>query len=545
MAVLCSIVVDFLCMSSVPYQIKNLTINILQESKYTPAQDEYIFTDSLKGKYETRKSALNEIPVAENKTYRTEVSTSPKVYRKNTSKNSGEITHIEFLKVHKAASSTVQNILMRFGLKRNLSFVIPADQHYISKERTYFSDIWPPLPKESADIRDNLGKSDKHDILCNHMVFNRKKISRLLHNDSMYIGIVREPFDQFLSSAIYYKFKYKYPYLRRLPKETFITDLIRNPRQNEATTMAESMTYNSMSYDFGMSIGFSEAAINGSLEVFDEFLNDTANTFHLVMLFEKFDESLVLLRRYLNFTIEDIVYVPGNSFSFKKEANVTLEFNITEDDMAVFRERNQFDYKLYAFFKTRIEMQIARESMFQEEVKHFKAILNEVQEFCAEDDDEKPQKNKTTSAKEAQKPIDMKRERLKTVLKTINSTISNKVMTEKQAIELQKLGKIIQKDYFKWPLKDLISLLPRLFQDKRSKPDPKDEDASLESDLVIPESKWNKEFIVSAADCDLMNMEELALVQKVKSQHIKLTVYRKFGENFSVIEAVKHVLRFY
>ena len=38
--------------------------------------------------------------------------------------NSTEIRHIGFLKVHKAGSSTMQHIF-RFGLKRNLTFLVP------------------------------------------------------------------------------------------------------------------------------------------------------------------------------------------------------------------------------------------------------------------------------------------------------------------------------------------------------------------------------------------------------------------------------------
>ena len=483
-----------------------------------------------------------------------EITVSPNLYSEIPSKNSGEVTHIEFLKVHKAASSTVQNIFIRFGLKRNLSFVIPADQHYISKEKTYFSDIWPPLPKMSRDTPDkslsNQGQGEgyKHDILCNHMVFNRKKISRLLHNDSVYIGIVREPLDQFLSSAVYYKFKWRYPYLDRLPIKSFITDLIRNPVRKEATTMAESMTYNSMSYDFGMGLGFSKIAINNSLEKFDEFLNDTANTFHLVMLFEMFDESLVLLKRYLNFTLKDVIYVRSNGFSLKKEMNFTLNINITEDDMATFRKRNQFDIKLYAFFKARIEKQIAKEKNFQQEVDHFKKIVHDVQEFCVEEDsanNETTPLNEKAIKKKAPKkekgPKDFKLERLNTLLKTINSTLNNKLMSEKQRTELGEFENMLKKDYLQWPLNDLIRLIPMLFLDNNKDK----EEESDESDLVIQESEWNEKFSVKSSDCDLMNMEELTLYREVKVQHVRLTVYRKFGENFSVIEAIKHVLTFY
>ena len=42
-------------------------------------------------------------------------------------------TNIGFLKTHKCASSSVQNILMRFGLKNELNFVLPSAGNYVGR----------------------------------------------------------------------------------------------------------------------------------------------------------------------------------------------------------------------------------------------------------------------------------------------------------------------------------------------------------------------------------------------------------------------------
>ena len=39
-----------------------------------------------------------------------------------------EQTKIVYLKTHKCASSSLQNIFLRFGEKRNLSFVLPLER---------------------------------------------------------------------------------------------------------------------------------------------------------------------------------------------------------------------------------------------------------------------------------------------------------------------------------------------------------------------------------------------------------------------------------
>jgi Galactose-3-O-sulfotransferase len=43
-------------------------------------------------------------------------------------------TKVGFLKMHKCASSTVQNILFRFGEEHDLNFVLPPKNNYLGKE---------------------------------------------------------------------------------------------------------------------------------------------------------------------------------------------------------------------------------------------------------------------------------------------------------------------------------------------------------------------------------------------------------------------------
>ena len=47
--------------------------------------------------------------------------------------NCTRVKKIAFLKTHKCASSTVQNILMRFGVKYNLNFVLPSKANYLGR----------------------------------------------------------------------------------------------------------------------------------------------------------------------------------------------------------------------------------------------------------------------------------------------------------------------------------------------------------------------------------------------------------------------------
>lgn len=82
-----------------------------------------------------------------------------------------EVRHIGFVKVHKAASSTMSNIFYRFGKKRNLTFVFTRHPNYFSRT----ASITYPLIKPSKRIG--------YDILCNHGVFNKTLYSSILPKD--------------------------------------------------------------------------------------------------------------------------------------------------------------------------------------------------------------------------------------------------------------------------------------------------------------------------------------------------------------------------
>jgi hypothetical protein len=92
-----------------------------------------------------------------------------------------EVRHIGFLKVHKAASSTMQNIFFRFGLKRNLTFVFTSHPNYFSRIPERHLPLVKPRHRKS------------YDIICTHGVFNYNVYSSLLPTDTVYIATVRDP----------------------------------------------------------------------------------------------------------------------------------------------------------------------------------------------------------------------------------------------------------------------------------------------------------------------------------------------------------------
>ena len=286
--------------------------------------------------------------------------------------NKPEKRHIAFLKVHKAASSTVQNILYRFGSQRNVSFVLPYNSHYISQHNSErYNPVLPSLDKQTG----------KFDILCNHVMFNQTKFKDLMYDDAVYLAIVRDPLDLFISAAYYYKYVWPAEYLKVLNETTFIQDLIRKPEELE--NLKHTRTFNYMAEDFGFVLHSVQVTLELNDNIIASFVSRLKDIFDFVMVVEYFDESLVMMKRLLNWSLKDIIYVKQNEFKSTKEQS-SSKLNITDEDKVVFRRRNRIDYAIYDAFKEIFLKRKSEEKYLADEVKQFKTILSGVQTFCTE-----------------------------------------------------------------------------------------------------------------------------------------------------------------
>ena len=61
-------------------------------------------------------------------------------------------TRIGFLKTHKCASSSVQNILMRFGQANKLNFALPTVGNYLGRYVSYSRAMLANTPWERAGL---------------------------------------------------------------------------------------------------------------------------------------------------------------------------------------------------------------------------------------------------------------------------------------------------------------------------------------------------------------------------------------------------------
>ncbi|GFS03392.1 galactose-3-O-sulfotransferase 3 [Elysia marginata] len=298
-----------------------------------------------------------------------------------------EITQVVFAKVHKAASSTVQNILLRFAMRRNLSVLLPSKGAIISQSSFEID------PRKMSPHPE--GK-DKFDILCSHVVYDAKEIAKYFPDNAIRVAILREPMQQALSALVYYATQSwdnkLQKVIKKYPKDP-INGFLRNPKefykQSRKYGPMTSYINNRMSLDLGFDWHHLESSKDNMTEI-NLFLKQVEDEFDLILISDYFDESMVLLRRYLHWQMKDIIYLKSNTAKPRPDTSPYMQQPIITADVAKsFRRWDRIDYELYDYFLPKFLQAIESELNFKEEVDAFKKIQASVLDFCFKKDDER------------------------------------------------------------------------------------------------------------------------------------------------------------
>lgn len=278
-------------------------------------------------------------------------------------------TRIAFLKTHKTAGSTIENILQRYGHFKNLTFVMPFKE--LDKYRyNYIGGSGDTITLQNIIPK---REEDEYEILCNHVVFNEASFHDILPDDTFLFTIIREPFAQFISTLDYYGYSPS-GYIAKilnLGVSDPLSVYLHSPWRYEPSDPYFSMTNNRMSVDLGVPKNLLR---NGTF--LKSYFTNINSVFNLVLLREYFDESLILLKRYTCWSFRDIVYTRHNVWPFKRK------YNLTVDAINSHRKWNVADYMLYETFHKIFWDKVTEEKEFFDEVFHFKKIQKKVDIFC-------------------------------------------------------------------------------------------------------------------------------------------------------------------
>ena len=279
--------------------------------------------------------------------------------------------HVFYLKTHKTGSTTIYSIMAEYTRTHDLFALLPKGHHinifYKNLEPEHMLTLYPGV--------------NKYDMVFNHNIFD-PKIYELLHNDTFTFTTLRKPKTNFISSFNYWSQLGGFTYLVEIPGNgnEKLDNYLKSPEMYEPKNRYMSFTNNRQSIDLGWDLNYDF----NDAEYTKSFLRGLEQHFDIFLIFEYFDESLVMLKRILNWRTQDIIFFKKLKFTNLTERQ-KRKTSMTPEQEAVFNAMAVADNALYEHFLAAFKEKIALEPGLQEEVEEFKAVLEKVKHFCADD----------------------------------------------------------------------------------------------------------------------------------------------------------------
>ncbi|XP_062036391.1 galactose-3-O-sulfotransferase 4 isoform X1 [Lepus europaeus] len=340
-----------------------------------------------------------------------------------------------FLKTHKSGSSSVLNLLHRYGDRHGLRFALP-DRYQFGYPRLFQASRVKGYRPQGG-----VGTQTPFHILCHHMRFNLKEVLQVMPSDSFFFSIVRDPAALARSAFSYYKSTSSA--FRKAPS---LAAFLANPRAfYRSGARGDHYARNLLWFDFGLPFPPEMRPKRGNLHpprdpnapeihILPSATGPRAQTidpnavfqpvstvadgrgqtgspasldlgsssfiqwglawldsiFDLVMVAEYFDESLVLLADALCWGLDDVVGFVHNAQAGGEQGHDTVgNSGLTPEDRqltARARAWNNLDWALYVHFNRSLWARIEQygQSRLESAVAKLRARREALAKHCLE-----------------------------------------------------------------------------------------------------------------------------------------------------------------
>ncbi|XP_002734753.1 galactosylceramide sulfotransferase-like [Saccoglossus kowalevskii] len=278
------------------------------------------------------------------------------------------VKKVVFIKTHKTGSTTAASIIERFGYSHNLSFVVPPDRkygphilsstHHFTRSMLKYSP--PPL---------NGGKY--YDMLTNHVRYNRREMNDVIPN-ATYVTILRHPAKQFESAFAYFLWNREIVKVNGVVDDPIATFMEYPGIYLEKKFFFWWQAHNGQLFDLGLQTEETDDydTVNRKIETLSAELD-------VVLIADYFDESLIVLRKKMCWTLHDILYIPNGIRRQKYRREVS------DETRAEILEWNRSDVKLYEHFNRTLWKNVAEYGpCFERDLNHFREQRQKVMEEC-------------------------------------------------------------------------------------------------------------------------------------------------------------------
>lgn len=299
-----------------------------------------------------------------------------------------KVEKIYFLKTSKTGSTTMANILMRFGFRREKTNFLMGET---PNGALFFINGYMPFNENVCFLGRDIEPTPTFDISYVHMRYNKTAIDKLMHPETRKVSILRDPVANFMSSWKYY---------HGLTKEMRLLLEIPPIDGNEKTpdfipemekflkdpwTYLNPWPYSHSAYLFTLNpqlifFGHPSYLLRNTEQrlwnLVDLWIQEIDRDFDHILILEEVDDSLAVLMLKFCWDIDDVVHLKLNAMSSKsKEINAEAKSNL--------KKLNWADYRLYNYFKNKLHKEI--NEIGKNRVEQVKAeILERTNQLTAE-----------------------------------------------------------------------------------------------------------------------------------------------------------------
>ncbi|XP_066914966.1 galactosylceramide sulfotransferase-like [Clytia hemisphaerica] len=266
------------------------------------------------------------------------------------------------LKTHKTGSSTLANILNRYADQNNLLMAIPHRNSRFD---------WPHMFNVKS-VDQKLMNNRRAQVLTNHARLNRVAMDEVMVPRTLYISILRDPVKQFESSFYYLEM---HTFFGLKFSENPLQDFMQDPNKhmNKLKSRQKPENYglfrDGMLFDLGYDqLELKRIGVRKAIEILEKEIN-------LFLILEYFDESLLLLKKAMCWSLENILYFKQNQRTTKIPINTATASKI--------REWNKADVVLYEHFNATFWRKVKDYGpTFKEDLKELRHYIHEWSKRC-------------------------------------------------------------------------------------------------------------------------------------------------------------------
>lgn len=267
---------------------------------------------------------------------------------------------IVFLKTHKTASSTVQNVLLRWGRKNKRTFALPRSGKSIFK-------YWKSFKASDVHGYPYCESCPKPDIIAHHLRYS-EEVEKLFVLESVYhLSIIRNPTSMFESL-----FNYMKGAAPQFKMAGTLDKFLDNPLifMEHSKSMTGFFSKNHLTYEFGFD------PMEDDPKIIAENLKAIGQKWDLIMITEHMAESLAVLKHDLCLTIEDIVCFITNARPKKTQLSTKTQEKLLE--------WNKSDARLYDHFNKTLWRRISHigEEIIANDVEQMRKLIDQLTEKC-------------------------------------------------------------------------------------------------------------------------------------------------------------------